>query len=91
MRLEKGPRIDTSQDCAENDHASCGHKFASRSRLIGKQPEANAVLCQCACHADCRITGDEYVPTEKWISLCTCPGAVEAKPWEVDNDSTSED
>jgi hypothetical protein len=23
--------------------------------------------------------------------LCTCPGAVEAKPWEVDNDSTSED
>src|SRR6185437_14264003 len=83
--VEKGPRIDTSQYCNENDHANCGHRFASRGRFIGKQPEANAVSCQCACHASCPIASDEYVPTGKWISVCTCPGAVEAKAWQVDD------
>jgi hypothetical protein len=86
MRLEKGPRTDTSPNCTENDHAGCRHMFALRGRFIGRQPEANAVLCPCACHAGCPIAGDEYVTTEKWVSLCTCPGAVEAKTWQGDYD-----
>ena len=85
MRLKSGPRIDTSQYCRENDHAICAHRFAQRARFIGKQPEADAVLCQCSCHASCPVAGNEYVPTEKWVSLCTCPGAEEAKArWTPD-------
>jgi hypothetical protein len=87
MPLDKGPRIDTSQYCIENDHANCGHSFASRGRFIGKQPEANAVLCQCACHSICPIAGDECVPNEVWLSLCTCPGAVDRKEWQAESDS----
>jgi hypothetical protein len=91
MQFEKGPGIDTSQFCQEDEHVDCGHQYGQRARLFGKQPEANAVLCRCECHVGCPLAADEYVPMAQWIAECTCPGAVEAKAWHVEYDRATEE
>jgi hypothetical protein len=61
--------------CRESAHQECGHWVGPQVKLWGRgRRHPNAILCQCACHSACPVTG-RLAPDELWNSECSCPGA----------------
>jgi len=76
-----------SVSCAADSHQDCGHVGVSFRRFLPpEQMQSTVVLCRCACHAACLVTGWRHVPLTAWQELCTCPGNKPQRAWKEDPD-----
>ena len=67
-----------SDACRDHDHDDCAHLMGVGVEVSPwmSQPKFGAVLCECACHDSCPITGSrEAVPFLAWQESCSCAGA----------------
>lgn len=68
-------RHDVSVACSEEDHSGCGHWLGSGLYLWRRGAHRERVLlCTCACHRHCPLSGRVSVAEAVWSEVCTCPG-----------------
>jgi hypothetical protein len=65
--------------CGGDEHVRCSH-VAGVERIslwrYRRHPMLTMLLCDCGCHAECPLSGQQTAPRNVWLQRCACPGTV---------------